>query len=308
MDATITTIGDIFKNKVSEQLKKPTIFVDTHGNEYEDYDFEAIEAGGYPNHTYVTSLLNARQNDSLYLITSSLKKITLPDGSRAPLLVVDDCYIKQIGSHVKYCGPLYNWYDPYPFDIRETFRYAYKLQILSGTFQYIYDTLKNQTFPKGSLPEDLFWNCPDLENVRGVFVRNSKLISIPSGLFERNKKLKSVHTCFSHCRNLTNVPGDLFKNNPNIQDAKGIFKFWGSLDMGKLKGIFKNFDRTLELDRAFETEMAIWPSEFKTTEGLEQFKKDYLPDDMDINQVERCLHIAVRYKNGRNNYNYRRRI
>lgn len=297
MAIKVTRIQDVFKNKVSDQLKKPTIFVDDRGLEYEDYDFEAIEASNEVlSSVYMAPMIKAKKDGRLnwFFANSHLQKINLADGSSVSVLKVRDSHIKQIGSHVKWCGPLSNMYDPYPFNIRETFRYAYKLQTLENTLSYIYDKLENQDFEKGSLPEDLFWYCPDLEEARSVFANNRiNLITIPSGLFERNKKLKSVNGLFSKCWNLVNVPADLFKNNPDIQYARGIFRLCWHLDMEQLKGIFKNFDSTLVLDHAFEIEYAQIPPELKTIEGLEQFKKDYLPDDMDLNQVERILCVSV---------------
>ena len=46
MEATITTIGDVFKNKVADSLDVPTIWVDLVGTEHLDYEYDIITSFG----------------------------------------------------------------------------------------------------------------------------------------------------------------------------------------------------------------------------------------------------------------------
>lgn len=159
-----TSLQDILKKKLSDEIEAPTIWVDMHGNEHSEFGITILSADSKVIDYY------SKSNGTSRFITG---------------------VIRQIGSTVVTCGTLVSTIRPsgYPYDLSTTFKTARNLKTLVHTF--------NNADSKDSpleIPEDLFWNCPKLESLDHVFA-GTRITSIPERLFERCVNLKN---CLMH--------------------------------------------------------------------------------------------------------------
>lgn len=199
MAIRVRTFGDIFKNKVANSLDVPTIWVDLDGNEHLDYE-----------HYIITSFSALQKYGKLFDTSNDILLVNDHLESRQCLRVCG--IIKQIGSHVTRCYKLNDFSDKqYPYDLKKTFRFARSLTYLKDSISKV-DSEEEPLV----IPEDLFWNCPDLKEVIDCFNYNH-CSEIPENLFSRCPDLQSVRGAFSACQNLTEVPKDLFKYNVQMK-------------------------------------------------------------------------------------------
>lgn len=239
MAIRVTRIGDVFKQKVTESLDVPTIWVDLDGNEHEDYEHLAIASSRDVN---APLALSNGFNLSVYgwLPPTDMKILTV------------NGVIKQVGSHVLYCGKINDmWKLKYPFDLSKTFKAAKNLKSLAYTFHDTGDKDNPIT-----IPEDLLWGCPNLIECNSVF--SLCFISqneIPENLFSKCPKLKSIESCFQWCYRITKIPDHLFKNNTELINLSKAFSRCDNLQ-DIPKGLLDPFRRgflegTINLDHLF---------------------------------------------------------
>ena len=82
----------------------------------------------------------------------------------------------------------------------------------------------------GSIPENLFANCPKVTNFNNCFNSCSGLTgSIPENLFASNTAVTDFSQCFSACHGLTSIPANLFANNTAVTNFRYCFSGCTSL-------------------------------------------------------------------------------
>lgn len=218
-----TSIKDVFKQQIKESVKQPTIWVDYYGTTHEDTKYEWIEA--YEKKLAWETIPSEGKNPfkiyhEMGVVDNRFTQIPVGLGIYGTII--------QVGSHVKKCGRLFDPYvdkfKPIQFDsskLTDVFRYATSLEETKELFYMAHFSDSN---PK--LPEDLFWNCPNLKSLKYAFVATD-ITEIPENLFARNPKLEDISGCFSLCSNITSIPENLFKNNPNLKDIAQTFERTG---------------------------------------------------------------------------------
>lgn len=74
------------------------------------------------------------------------------------------------------------------------------------------------------IPEDIFYNSPDLTIFSGCFKNCSKLKNIPQKLFIGSPNMTTISSCFNACTSLTNIPSNLFDSNLLLEDISYCFQ------------------------------------------------------------------------------------
>lgn len=194
MGLALTSLQDVFKNKVKDSINVPTVWIDSKTGE-EHYDFKYTHVRRMrPEIEYVTNKPFVCDTDILYVRGN----------------------IKHIGSHVLMAGPIAVDENHYQFPIQETFRYAKSLEEISSLFYY-WDS--NEFI----IPEDLLWNCPKLKKINDIF-KNCPVKVIPSKLFAKCPELLSMDYSFYNTK-ITEIPEDLFNNNLQLTDMSYAFSW-----------------------------------------------------------------------------------
>lgn len=209
MPLSVTTLRDVFKTQVKDSVKVPTIWVDIEtGTEYEDYD-----------HTYISS-----KNPYSYSWSAARDELSYLDKVQLgmPEILFVRGTIKQVGSHVKFCGYIYdrpNLHYPFIDNLSNLFKYAINLEKLNRAFS------SNSFGYYGGIPfeipEDLLWGCPNLIDLSRSFALSS-LEKIPSNLLAKCPKLQTIQSLF-YASEIKEIPEDLFKNNQHLINFKFAF-------------------------------------------------------------------------------------
>ena len=109
-----------------------------------------------------------------------------------------------------YCKSLTNIVSPRTESFRNVTSFESTFQSCSGL--------------EGSIPADLFANCPNVTSFSGTFSRCSGLTSIPAELFANNSKVETFYATFMECNGLTgSIPVDLFASCPNVTSFQSTF-------------------------------------------------------------------------------------
>lgn len=108
----------------------------------------------------------------------------------------------------------------------------------------------------GSIPEDLFANCSNLETISyggGFFTNCTGLTGqIPGKLFANCPKITSFNKVFRGCSGITgSIPENLFENNINATDFSYIFYDCKSLTGEIPEGLFKNNTKMINCSTTF---------------------------------------------------------
>ena len=74
-----------------------------------------------------------------------------------------------------------------------------------------------------SISENLFSNCPNINNFDGTFYNCLGLTNIPENLFSNNTKVTSFTSTFQYCSGLTSIPENLFKYNTAVTSFNNAF-------------------------------------------------------------------------------------
>lgn len=202
MGLTLTQLQGVFKNTVNDSIQKPTIWVDPNTGE-EQLDCKYVEI------SYMDPTKGIQSNDH-----NATSYVDYDDETGVDLLFVNGP-IKQVGSHVKYCGPIGKGPLVYEFPIEDTFKYAKNLEEVSSLFYC------NDSFDDFIIPEKLLWNCPKLRAISNLFMCLN-VYEIPSKLLAKCPELKSIYGIFQNTK-VHDIPEDLFNNNPKITDFADTF-------------------------------------------------------------------------------------
>lgn len=220
MAIKVTTIRDAFKKKVSDVADEaaiksydaPTIWIDGRtGEEHEDFEYTHIESVNPDSDNWPGG------PDDPFHVQKGAKMMIISKSAEPDILKVNGP-IKQIGSHVIYCGRLYgNPEKVYPFldNLYNVFKYARNLEYAFCLFDYV-----NTDGPL-VVPENLFWNCTKLKEMSVIF-RYTNLKNIPARLLERCTELEDVTTMFYNTP-LKDIPEDLFRTNTKIKNFNSAF-------------------------------------------------------------------------------------
>ena len=74
-----------------------------------------------------------------------------------------------------------------------------------------------------SISENLFSNCPNINNFDGTFFNCTGLINIPENLFSNNTAVTSFTSTFQYCSRLTSITENLFKYNTAVTSFYNTF-------------------------------------------------------------------------------------
>ena len=102
-----------------------------------------------------------------------------------------------------------------------------------------------------SVPEDLFVNCPNVQDFTRLFEGCTNLTEIPENLFSNCPNAQNLSRAFSGCVSLTAIPEKLFTNCPNIKNFSWTFAGCISLTSVPEK-LFENCTKVEEFEGIFD--------------------------------------------------------
>lgn len=105
-----------------------------------------------------------------------------------------------------------------------------------------FNCFQNCTGLTGGIPENLFSDCEKIKNVAGFFSGCTGLTgNIPANLFTNNSKLQITNSVFYGCTGLTGeIPKELFTNNNQLKSMEYTFSGCSGIS-GKIpEGLLKN--------------------------------------------------------------------
>lgn len=280
MDATIITIGDVFKKTVQDSIKIPTIWMDVNGRVQIDRGYHAIVEASNEYRPEVYSYPARDDVDTQFYLERESKKYREGNYDTAVIFKGD---LLQIGPHVFSCGPAIKDPNSVPikrFDITKIFVHAKNLVNLSSTFDSASELILSK------MSSSLFSSCPNLVRLNSVFAF-SELKKIPAGLFDKNLNLKYLDQTFMSCKKLTEIPEGLFKNNEKIKSFRNCFLFSGITHVPE--GLLKHLDPNCEFDSMFSG--TPFASNLFVEQGLslEQIRDLYFPDQTPLDEIQKAL-------------------
>lgn len=235
-----TSLRDVLKNKLSDEIKVPTIWVDYDGTMREDYEYTQVSS-------QVIDSPSLEYFDNTFIVRGT---------------------ILQVGSHVTNCGPISAGEVSDQLDLSKIFRCARSLISLTDAFCF-WDFETDLAYLNiTELPFDMFKGCPNLTVLSNSFMGVRGIKTLPAELFAHNPKLNNLYKCFLSCTSLKTIPGDLFKNNHNLGILVKTFERTGIEEIPA--DIFSTLQKDTEVGGMFSRTKALmkqtdeyqWPQDF----------------------------------------------
>ena len=103
-----------------------------------------------------------------------------------------------------------------------------------------------ETSITGSIPEKLFYNCPNIINASQIFWGCTGLTgTIPENLFANNPNMVSFYSTFNECTGLTgDIPENLFINQAQINNIDSCFMNCTGLSDSQIRIVSQNLTET----------------------------------------------------------------
>ena len=74
-----------------------------------------------------------------------------------------------------------------------------------------------------SIPENIFYNNPNVTSFKSTFSSCTNITSIPENIFSNNTMATDFSYCFYNCNSLTSIPSNLFANNTLVTTFQSCF-------------------------------------------------------------------------------------